>query len=155
MLVSALGIYKSPLTFDRVVLVEMFETDLDNAHMSSGANPFTALCTSCDCLSVTRSGSGSQFNGFNSESLGALYSQSVITRRVFVVCKCALVSFHFPRVCYSSPCVVERSGCMKGTCLIWKVFFYPAQKCEFSGNRVVCLLYMGILGEESIHLKPK
>ena len=29
--------------------------------------------------------------------------------------------------------------------------FYPAQKCEFSGNRVVYILYMGLPGEEIIN----
>ena len=33
MLVCALGTYKSPLTFDQVVVVEMFKTDLYNAHI--------------------------------------------------------------------------------------------------------------------------
>ena len=31
----------------------------------------------------------------------------------------------------------------------------PAQKFKTSGNRIVCLLYMGIPGEEIIHLNPK
>jgi len=33
--------------------------------------------------------------------------------------------------------------------------FYPAQKCDFSSHRVVCLLYMGIPGEDIIRVKPK
>ena len=32
-LVCALGTYKSPLSFDRVVLVEMFEIGMNNAHI--------------------------------------------------------------------------------------------------------------------------
>ena len=32
-LVHALGTYKSPLSFDRVVLVEMFEIGVNNAHI--------------------------------------------------------------------------------------------------------------------------
>ena len=51
---------QSPLSFDRVVLVEMFEIGVNNAHIQSGANPFTALYTNCDCLYLTLSGSGSQ-----------------------------------------------------------------------------------------------
>ena len=31
--VRALGTYKSPLSFDRVVLVEMFEIGVNNAHI--------------------------------------------------------------------------------------------------------------------------
>ena len=61
-LVRALGAYKSPLSFDRVVLVEMFEIGVNKAHILSGANPFTALCTNSDCLYLTHSGSGSKFN---------------------------------------------------------------------------------------------
>ena len=66
----AFGTYKSPLSFDRVVLVEMFEIGVNNAHIKSGANPFTALYINCDCLYLKRSGSGSQFNCPNSGSLG-------------------------------------------------------------------------------------
>ena len=32
-LVGALGTYKSPVSFDRIVLVEMFEVGVNNAHM--------------------------------------------------------------------------------------------------------------------------
>ena len=32
-LVHALGTYKSPLSFDRVVLVEMFEIGVNNSHI--------------------------------------------------------------------------------------------------------------------------
>ena len=77
-LVRALETYKSPLSFDRVVLVEIFEIGVNNAHIQYGANPFIALYTNCDCLYLTRSGSGSQFNCSNSGSLGARYSESVI-----------------------------------------------------------------------------
>ena len=40
-----------------------------------------------------------------------IQSMSLFCQHVFVVCKCALLSLHCPRVCYSSPCVVERSCC--------------------------------------------
>ena len=77
-----LGIYMSPLTFDWGFLVEIFETDLNNAHMSSGASPFTALCANCNCLYFTSSVSGSQFNGFKSESLRARYSVCYYSARL-------------------------------------------------------------------------
>ena len=41
-LVRALGTSKSPFLFDRVVLVEIFEIGVNNAH-TSDANPFTVL----------------------------------------------------------------------------------------------------------------
>ena len=37
--VRALGTYKSPLSFDRVVLVEMFEIGVNNAHIIVWCQP--------------------------------------------------------------------------------------------------------------------
>ena len=153
-LVRALGTYKSPLSFDRVVLVEMFEIGVNNAH-TSDANPFTALYTNCDCLYLTRSGSGSQFVSTVDHLETGIQSLLLLWQHVFGVCTCDLMLLQCPRLCCSSPCGVACSSrgtfsllCMEGivlSCTEVRVFL----------QSYLYILYMDLQGEEIINMKPK
>ena len=84
-LFRALGTYKSPLSFH-------FKT-------------LTALYTNCDCLYLILAAS------LIVPTVDHLEPGIQSLLLFFGVCRCDLMLLHCPRVCCSSPCVVECSCC--------------------------------------------